>query len=331
MAGDFKVVFSGNPYVGNEEGHLDVSANFTMLVRPATYHLNTPPPLVVSKKCDPIRAELHRLEEAIKLVEKSIIEPHDPNSPKPHDPHMKPVISKEWKDLDLRIRRTRASLQACEESLIPITIGPLTLTLTRFECLDQSDEFNLPIIGNTENDEPYALVFAVDLQIQGSIAVGKDNSKMTLVGPLADVGIGERTAPFNIIWGLNNGPDFISSPDNFIVLVAMMENDDGSASQARTVLEKTAKVSLLANVGLFTDKKIGRQELVSRIVNDMNGFMRGATAGFINFDDNIGPIRELRFSQAELDHIYRDLGPIDKNLTFEGDGARYILKFRMFR
>src|SRR6478609_1099796 len=40
---------------------------------------------------------------------------------------------------------------------------PLTLTLTTFTCLDQSDEIRVLFGFNTEDDEPYAVVFAVDL------------------------------------------------------------------------------------------------------------------------------------------------------------------------
>jgi hypothetical protein len=59
--------------------------------------------------------------------------------------------------------------------------------------------------------------------------------------------------------------------------------------------------------------------------------MLPATLGITNFDDRIGPIQELRFFDYELDHIYRNLGPIEKSLTFEGNDAKYVLKFSMFR
>ncbi len=59
--------------------------------------------------------------------------------------------------------------------------------------------------------------------------------------------------------------------------------------------------------------------------------MGAAKVGVPNPDDNIGAIQELRFSQVELDHLYRNLGPIAKTLTFEGDDAKYVLSFRLFR
>jgi hypothetical protein len=280
----------------------------------------------VADKCDLIRSKLHDLQEQLKQTEQFLTEPvkGEKNPPK----H---VINPAWRTLDNLVKNARASLLACEESLIPNTPVPLTLTLTRFVCLDQSDQIG--VCFNLEDDEPYALVFAVDLKLTplASIPVGALNSKMTLVGALSDVDEGEDyAAPANVIWGLSDAPDLISSADNLIVLVVMMENDSGSPAQARTVLEGGA-VAGLANVGLLSSKAITRQELVNRMIAKMDGLMGGAKIGAPNPDDHIGSIQELRFSQAELDHIYRNLGPIEKSLTFEGDDAKYILKFRMFR
>ncbi len=283
----------------------------------------------MADKCDPIRSELNNLEVQLKNTEKFIVEAEPGEQ---HPP--KPVLNGEWKGLSLRVRNTRLSLQACEESLISNTPVPLTLTLTKFVCLDQSDEVRIFFGFNIEDDEPYALVFAVDIQPSpiGSIPVGATNSKMTLVGALADVDEEEEySAPPNVIWGLSDAPSLVSSADNLIVLVVMMENDSGSPAQARTTLEGAARAGLLTNVPLLSSNAITRQELVNRIIAGMDGFMGAAKVGVPNPDDNIGSIQELRFSQVELDHIYRNLGPIEKSLTFEGDDAKYVLKFRMFR
>jgi hypothetical protein len=283
----------------------------------------------MADKCDPIRSTLNDLEGQLKVTEKYFVEPGGEDGP-----FRRPVVNPEWTSLVRRVANARLSLQACEESLIPNTPVPLTLTLTKFVCLDQSDEFRILFGFNTEDDEPYALVFAVDINpsLIGSIPVGALNSKMTLVGPLADVDEGEEySAPPNMIWGLSSAPSLISSADNLIVLVVMMENDSGSADQARTVLETTAQLRLVTNVGLLSANAITRQELVNRIISGMDGLMLPATLGITNFDDRIGPIQELRFFDYELDHIYRNLGPIEKSLTFEGNDAKYVLKFSMFR
>jgi hypothetical protein len=67
------------------------------------------------------------------------------------------------------------------------------------------------------------------------------------------------------------------------------------------------------------------------MINDMDGAIGAAKVGIPDPNDNIGPIQELRFSQDELDHIYRNLGSIEKTLTFEDDDTKYQLKFRLFR
>lgn len=288
------------------------------------FHPDHPVPTVETDKCDPIRTKLHDLEVKLKSTDKFLVEP----APGEKNPP-KPVLNPEWKKLSQQITNDRLSLQACEESKIPNTPVPLTLTLTKFACLDQSDEINVPFIGNIENDEPYAVIFAVDLKTN---LAGATNSKMTLVGPLTEVEAGDEvTAPTNVIWGLSNVADLVTSADNLIVLVTMMENDDASPSQVRTALETAAQGSMAKNLPAFFNKQIPRQELVNRIIAVMNGAMGTAKFGLPGPDDNIGPIQELRFSQAELDHIYRNLGPVEKNLTFAGDDAKYVLKFLMFR
>jgi hypothetical protein len=285
----------------------------------------------VADKCDPIRAELHDLEVKLKGI-RQFEQP---------EPGQKPQRNPDWGEAANLVKKARSSLRKCEESLglpkppppPPPDPVPVTLTLTNFVCLDQSDDIR--VFGfNVEDDEPYAVVFAVDLKVVnfvGPIPVGATNSKMTLVGPLADVDLEELSAPPNVIWGLSNAPDLVTSADNLIVLVAMMENDTGSPDQVRSVLEAAAQGSLIANLPAFISQQIPRQELVNRIIAGMAGAMGLAKVGVPDPDDNIGHIQELRFSQFDLVRIYEGGGAVEKSLTFEGDDAKYVLKFRMFR
>lgn len=232
--------------------------------------------------------------------------------------------------LATKLAKAQQALENClhpPQKLPQAVPVPLTLTLSKFVCRDESDP------GPFENDEPYAVVFAVDLKVIGPVPTGAINSKMTLVGPLDDVAEDDTvSAPANVIWGLSNAPDFVSSADNLIVIAVMMENDSGNPDQVRTVLEKAAQVGLVTNAGLFASGKIPRQELVNRIIADLTGAIPVAKVGVPDPDDNIGPPKELRFLQSELDNIYRTLGgAIEKNLDFAGDDAEYTLVFRMFR
>ena len=220
----------------------------------------------------------------------------------------------------------------------PAQRNPLTLTLTRFACLDQSDEIRVLFGLNSEDDEPYAVVFAVDLMINSSTSVanGAINSKASLIGPLADVDVDDDSAaPHNIIWGLSNAPSPISSADNLIVLVAMMENDSSSPDQVRSTLETAARASLITNLPAFMATgaipAITRQELVNRMIAGMAGAMGVAKVGFPDPDDNIGAIQELRFTQSELDDASTNFVNAEKSLTFEGDDAKYVTHFKVFR
>jgi hypothetical protein len=279
----------------------------------------------MADKCDPIRAEIKKLEAQLKKIKKFEKGP---------DGH--PEITQEFADKQTEIKKARKQLEKCEGPVIPRKKDPpkpvpVTLTLTQFECRDQSDDIR--VLGfNVEDDEPYAVVFAVDLKVTFGAPVGAINSKMTLIGPLADVDLETVAAPPNVIYGLSNASDFVTSADNLLVLVGMMENDSGSPNQVRTLLEKAGQVSLFTNLPAFASQEIPRQELVDRIINDMTGAMGGAKVGVPDPDDNIGSIQELRFFQPELDRIYSNFNlPTEKFLSFEGDDAKYTLKFVMFR
>jgi len=263
-------------------------------------------------KCDPLRTEL-----AAAQVELRNTKQFDP----PSEPGGHPTTSEAFRAASARVSRATVRLNACVASLPhlpppPPTPVPLTLTLTDFVCLDQSDEIRLPpLFLNTEDDEPYALVFAVDLKTGiATLPAGATNSKMTLVGPLSDVDLEERSAPPNVIWGLSDVPDLVSAASNLIVLVAMMENDNGSPDQARTVLQAAAQASMAQNLPAFVAKQIPRQELVTRIASGMTGAMGLATVGIPNPDDHIGPIQELPFFQFELDGIYKSSRLVEKSL-----------------
>ena len=283
----------------------------------------------MADKCDPIRSEIQKLRTQLAKIPRTELGPKG-----------KPIPNPDFLEKKQEIVKAEGRLKKCVDTLPektpppppppPPSPDPVTLALTKFDCRDQSDDIRI-FFQNVEDDEPYAVVWAVDLKLKNLVPAGASNSKMTLVGPLADVDLEILSAPPNVIWGLSNAPDFITSADNLIVLAAMMENDTGSPEAVRTALEAAARVALAANLQAFIDTHIPRQELVNRIISGMDGAMKAAKVGIPDPDDNIGPIQELRFFQAELDAIYKNFGPITKFLGFEGDDARYILTFEMFR
>jgi len=277
----------------------------------------------MADKCDPLRDEVEHRKEVLKRTPKF----DDP------EPGRKPTtISQAFEDATVNLREAEKNLRQCIESLHipkpppppPPTPVPLMLTLTHFVCIEQNEKTFSPPFLNAF-DEPYACILAVDLKVPL-------NSKVTLVGPIQAVESGrEREAPPNVIWGLSNAPDLVSEADNLILLVAMLENDDGSPDQARSTLDDTIKVELGKQLPLFIATKIPREELVRRLIAGMQGSMQFAVVGAPNFDDQIGPIQELRYIRGELDRLYKGTPSVQKDLTFEGNDAKYVLRFQLSR
>lgn len=202
------------------------------------------------------------------------------------------------------------------------TQTPIKIAVTKVRCLIETDEVG--------SDEPYILVTGVNLKPP------IPNVEVTRYGPWGDVDEGEllRTQPipagFNpdtlpiivwrrLCWGLNGNPAPINHPDDIILLVSMMENDDGSPSATRTIVKGAAVSSLAASVGT------SRANRVSKLINDINGALNVPT-GAPNFDDRVGSTKELRLSQSLLDV---ETGVKAKNLLFTGDGGQYRVRFEM--
>jgi hypothetical protein len=279
--------------------------------------------------CDPIRAEINQLEELLSVTPKF----EEPDSePEPGFPGGRPQPNPEFRELQQKIGEAKNRLRNCEGRPVvrrdpppPPPPIPLTLTAVGLTCFDQSDP-NSGIFIDIEDDEPYVLAFAVDFS-------RPDNSKLTLIGPISgaddDEGGVFSVLPSNKIWGLNNEAQLISSAINFICIIAFMENDGANPDIVRTGVENSLRLSLISEVIPFTTGLIGRPELVSRLINAMNGFIPLFKVAVPDPDDQIGSAQELSFSQNELDGIYRSRSAIDKKLSFEGDDAKYDLFLRI--
>ena len=92
-----------------------------------------------------------------------------------------------------------------------------------------------------------------------------------------------------------------------------MENDDGSVNQARTMVNGLM-AGALANL---TGGKLSRAEMVTRLKKDMAGALGQARmTGFPDFDDRVGPVKEVRLSESDLDKARKSSAV--KNLRFDG-------------
>jgi hypothetical protein len=200
---------------------------------------------------------------------------------------------------------------------------PVTIALTKIKCLIETDEVG--------SDEPYVLVTAVDLK-----ALPLPTVEVTRYGPWGDVDEGETKVTKAIPPGLNpdqmplfvwrraawspsGAPKAINHPDDAILLVSMMEHDDGDAAAARTVVKGAVVSSLAASISLPRAKR------VEKLIADINGALEIPT-GAPNFDDRVGSTQEFRLSNNLLSVA---AGPKNKTLTVRGDGGKYQITLRV--
>lgn len=194
---------------------------------------------------------------------------------------------------------------------------PVTIALSKIKCKIETDEVGA--------DEPYVLVTAVDLTNPLL-----PNAEVTLYGPWGDVDAGEsRTTqplqpginpndlPFIIwrrnAWGPSGQAKAIANPANAVILVSMMEHDDGKPSAARELVKAAVVGALAASAGMT------RAQRVSKLIADINGALAIPT-GAPNFDDRVGSTKEFPLS-ANLLNVAA--GPKSKTLTIVGDGGKY--------
>lgn len=197
---------------------------------------------------------------------------------------------------------------------------PVTIAVKNIKCRIETDEVGA--------DEPYVLVTAIDLKTFPLPTV-----EVTRYGPWGDVDKGETHStmplqpgfnPDNLpgivwrrnAWGPSGNAKAIASPQDAIILVSMMEHDDGEPSAARTIV-KGAVVSSLA-----ASSSLSRAQKVQKLIADINGALEIPT-GAPNFDDRVGSTQEFVLSNSLLNVAG---GPKTKTLTIVGDGGKYDVK-----
>lgn len=212
---------------------------------------------------------------------------------------------------------------------------PLSISVHSIRCIEETDEAGA--------DEPYVLVFAVDLRkkLAGFTApVGA----VEMYGPWEDTDKGEAKSvvldgsaaavalkkvfphwrfprPF---WGIGGAPSAIAAPDDVVLLVQMMENDDATASDVRSLVN----AQMVASLGGAVNSDMNRSELVSHLSRAMRDAAEMARkTGIPNADDRVGGVKELRLAASDLSKAAG--GSHQKTLEFAGDGGKYRVRFEM--
>jgi hypothetical protein len=119
-------------------------------------------------------------------------------------------------------------------------------------------------------------------------------------------------------WGLNGKAAAINHPDDVIMLVSVMEHDDGNTGAARTVVKSAAIATMAGSMGM------SRADRVTKLKRDIDGALDLPT-GAPNFDDRVGT-KELRLDAALLQV---GNGAKEKKIEFAGDGGQYRVRFEL--
>src|SRR5262245_1763803 len=111
----------------------------------------------------------------------------------------------------------------------------LQLYLSSIHCDEETDEVGA--------DEPYALVTVVNLAAIVPVAgfpVPLPAFDVFRYGPFDDVDQGETHNAPGIVqpfWDLTGRPAAIPDPNNLMIVVSLMENDDGNAEALRGIVK----------------------------------------------------------------------------------------------
>jgi len=205
---------------------------------------------------------------------------------------------------------------------------PIKIVLRRVHCQTTTS--------GPGSDEPYVVVFAADM------STTPPGAQATRYGPWADVDSGDSFATIPILpllspdfvnsvpifrrlcWGIGRQPAVINKPADVIILVALMENDDGNPGAAESVVQTFLFASIVSSLGA----QLPRAALVARLKEDMASALKLTATGFPSSDDPIGNIEELALTAADLDAA--NAGVTTKKLEFSGDGGgKYTLVFAL--
>jgi hypothetical protein len=189
------------------------------------------------------------------------------------------------------------------------------------------------------SDEIYILVMAVDLNATvpvlfngAKFQIPIPAQRVTKIGTWTDVNDGTTRLSSELaaedrraFWNLNGSLQLIPDPNKVIILVGLMENDDADPNGVRSTDNGLMTGNLVSNLTLT------RAQLVTSLINSMNGAMsaaRLAGASFpFNGDDPIGSVQELTIDMGTLQDAYQDGSTSTTSLRFAGDDALYEVTF----
>jgi hypothetical protein len=282
----------------------------------------SPPAALAGTDCKAIQAQITSLQHQLADLAKQQAADMKGASPGEKAAIIK-MYKQEKKPLEQQLAQKKAQFNACVKS--PIAHVPMTIRVAGVHCAVETDENGA--------DEPYVLVYAVDLTTMKAVSVGGVTTTVPfptahagLTGEWEDVDHGEyhsaaelapdRRRPF---WSLSGKKRVIANADDVVFLAVLMENDEGNPKTVRSVLE--AEMSVFLASGPTGDRAVLVQQLEDGMTGALDIARKLGTEG-LNFDDKAGPVRELRLTENDLRYVAH-MGELGKSLPFAGDGGSY--------
>jgi len=218
-------------------------------------------------------------------------------------------------------------------------MNPITIAVKAIRCLQENDF-------GPGSDEPYVLVTAVDL------TAFPPNVEVTRYGPWEDVDTNEVHSTLTLAdfkaslpglppppvlfaashlsrrpcWYLDNKTGkVIARPEDVILIVSMLEHDDGSPAGAQAFVKAAAVASLAASMNMSRSQRV--HKLISDIDNALAGLTSFPDLGFFTPDDRIGSSKELVLQSSDLAQASQ--GSIETVLEFYGHSGAYRVRFEL--
>jgi hypothetical protein len=186
-----------------------------------------------------------------------------------------------------------------------MTSTPIQISFRRLHCAETQ--------GEGSSDEIYVIFFIADL---GGGAIAKAITRNS--GKFGDVDDDEthvRREPL-VLWGIDGQAAPIRKPDDVLILVGLMENDESSMKAVVDAVQSTLSV----NLNQYRIDGLSRSDLVKKMIQSMNGALDlGAATGGINQDDRLGSVQEFRLCTEFLTDVY-DGKEVHESLYFNKDG-----------
>lgn len=225
----------------------------------------------------------------------------------------KSAIAAQIKGVNKQITTAKAKLSSCIATTPPAP-APLTITLRSLSCQAETSEFS-------GSDEPYVLVYTADLT-----TFPAPQSDVTRSNVESDVDKNEARTLNVPVWGINGAARIIRRPEDVLILIALIENDNSSVG----AVVSTVRLAMQAELVRAVANRLDRARLVQTLSDAMKGAIGTAVLTGVTDPDDLLSVRELEITPTLL----RDVGfggRADAFLGLGGGGGSYLLKFELVR